>query len=119
MVEKYLDLNAFRVEISEKVTTEKYDDLQAEFGVNRYYLWHIIHEPDYKPPAWVYVHLGIGRHELAPVCPIHGIVEQYDCRTQVVRAKPKPRQPRARWGWLHDLPKGELLDMLENRQTVI
>ena len=44
----------------------------------------------------------------APVCPIHNIVEQYDCRTQVVRAKPKPKQKKQRdrypryYAWLFE-----------------
>ena len=40
--------------------------------------------------------LGLPAMKPAPVCPIHNIVEQYDYRTQIVRAKPKPKQKKKR-----------------------
>jgi len=29
-----------------------------------------------------------------PICPVHGVVHEYDCQTQVVKPLPKPRKPR-------------------------
>ena len=89
-----LELDQFRRVISEKKQAENYDDLQAEYGVNRYYLWHIINDETYEPPVWVCAKLSIAKYKPAPVCPIHNIVEQYDCRTQVVKPKPQPKQKK-------------------------
>jgi len=40
--------------------------------------------------------LGLPAYKPAPVCPIHGVVHDYDCQTQVVKPlrKPRARAPR-------------------------
>ena len=56
----------------------------------------------------------------APMCPIHGIVERYDCRTQTVKAKNKPPVKRKRYpkynNWLSDLPQKDVMRMMDERQ---
>lgn len=46
-----------RSKIDEK---ETYANLEKQYGVNRFYLWKIIHNPDYTPPVNVLRTLGIG-----------------------------------------------------------
>lgn len=86
----YLDINQFRAQISEEIENCKYDDLQKKYGINRYYLWHIINDEKYEPPAWVYVHLNIPKYKPAPICTACGSVHSYDRACEmVVTVKPK------------------------------
>jgi len=56
-----------------------YRDLEAEYGVNKWYLWHIIDDPNYIPPAWVQDKLGWQRFAPAPVCVSCGSVHAGNC----------------------------------------
>jgi len=38
--------------------------------------------------------LGLPAYKPVPVCPIHGVVHDYDCQTQTVKPVGKPRKPR-------------------------
>ena len=35
-----------------------YESVANRFGLNRYYIWTMINDPDYRPPTWVYNRLG-------------------------------------------------------------
>lgn len=59
--------------------------------------------------------LGIPYEAPAPVCLVHGVVHCYDCQSQTVTKKRKSREYK-RWGWLWDMPAGELRARLENRE---
>jgi len=54
---------------------------------------------------------GIAHKQPAPVCLVHGVVHCFDCRTQTVKAKGRPREYKD----LFAMPKGVLLWKLENR----
>lgn len=45
-----------RTRIGQKTTYAKLEEI---YDVNRYYLWKIIHDPDYVPPLKVLMRLGI------------------------------------------------------------
>lgn len=59
--------------------------------------------------------LGIPFTAPASVCPIHGVVHEYDCQSQRVSRKPAPKI-RTTWTSLFDLPEKELLQMLKRRE---
>jgi hypothetical protein len=80
-----------------------YANLAEYYGVNQYYLWNIIKNEDYYPPAWVCQILKVPARALAPVCPIHGIVHPGRC--------PRPRKPFQ--PWLTPEEMEERLDWLE------
>jgi fermentation-respiration switch protein FrsA (DUF1100 family) len=40
-----------------------YDELYRALGVNQFYLWSILDDPDYFPPAWVARILGIVKYK--------------------------------------------------------
>jgi hypothetical protein len=85
-----------RDEINAKLENSTYAKLELWYGVNRYYLWHIVHNPDYQPPAKACAKLGIARLEPAPVCEIHGKVCYCDCTTQEIKPIRAPGPRRAR-----------------------
>jgi hypothetical protein len=87
---KHETLDHLRDEIRAKKQMCKYPELERVYGVNRYYLWHIINDPGYQPPAKVAAQLGLQVMAPAPVCPIHHVVH--------VRATCPGNQPRrVRW----------------------
>ena len=57
---------------------------------------------------------GIEHKQPAPVCLVHGVVHCFDCRTQTVKAKVKPREYKD----LFAMPKRVLLWKLENKKVV-
>ena len=108
------ELAQFRSVITAEKAYKTYEVLEADYGVNQFYLWNIINKPDYEPPAWVCAKLGIAKYEPAPVCSVHRVVHCYDCRSQTVKAKPKTREIiyKDLWAW----PEKRLLWALENRE---
>ena len=72
---------------------------------------HRIANDGYKPEKWRKWY-GLPETELAPVCSVHGVVHCYDCASEIVKAKPKPRVYK-RW---RDMPVDMLRWALENRE---
>ena len=100
----------------EKDKKTTYSALGRKYGVNQKYLREIINTPGYEPPASVCAKLGIAKYQPAPVCVNsdcegYGEPHVYDCRTQTVKAKGRPREYKD----LFAMPKGVLLWKLENR----
>jgi len=67
--------------------------------------------------------LGIPHEKPAPVCTNqscegYGEPHVFDCRTQQVKSKSKPRSRPVRWGWLWDMPQDELRLAMENKYIV-
>jgi hypothetical protein len=65
-----MNYDEFRARIREEKLTSTYDELVARYGVNRYWLWHIVKDDDddFEPPASVAAALGITIFRLAPAC---------------------------------------------------
>src|SRR3990167_9978334 len=61
-------LNDFRVRIRAEKPLSTYTILEEEYGVNRYYLWHIINTDNYDPPDRIKEKLGIQIFKPAPIC---------------------------------------------------
>ena len=112
----YLELDHFRSVIIEKKRHKTYKVLERELCVNRWYLWQIIHDENYQPPARICAKLGIAKYEPAPVCLVHGIVHCYDCSKEIVKPKPKTRN-RA-YKSLYDWPVHLLRAAIENREEI-
>jgi hypothetical protein len=43
--------------------TPPYSELEAEWKINRYYLWQICNKATYTPPQWVLRRLGIVKYK--------------------------------------------------------
>ena len=96
----------FRVKIRQEKTYFTYEQLEEMYGVNRYYLWHIINNDDYVPPEWAQNRLGIRVYKPAPVCVKCGEVHV------TKRCTKNDVQPVRRW---RDLPPELLRLALEYR----
>ena len=108
------ELEQFRAALIAEYEKDKkttYSALERKYGVNQKYLWEIINTPGYEPPASVCAKLGIAKYQPAPVCLVHGVVHCFDCRTQTVKAKGRPREYKD----LFAMPKGVLRWKIENR----
>ena len=62
------DLSAIVAALVAEKDTITYDELTEKYGVNKFYLWHMINTPDYDPPDQVKEALGIQKFETVPVC---------------------------------------------------
>lgn len=115
-------LSQFRSVISEEIEDCRYADLEDKYGVNRYYLWHIIHDENYQPPAKVLDKLEIVRFELAPVCSACGEVHAIDraCeKTVIVKHQTKKLPPRYQFGWLMSFYETkEWAEIIHNEKTI-
>ena len=47
-----------RAMLLDAIEGNTYESVANRFGLNRYYIWTMINDPDYNPPAWVYNRLG-------------------------------------------------------------
>ena len=54
-----ITLDQFRALLGAEKQKSTYEALEETHGVNRYYLWTILNDPDYEPPARICRQLGI------------------------------------------------------------
>jgi|SRR3989304_1072545 len=99
-------LAEFKVILRDEKRIYTYADLSKKYGVNRFYLWHIINTPNYVPPPKVRMKIGIQYFALAPVCVHCGHVH-------ISRRCPLKRKPART---LLDYPIQTLRAMIENRE---
>jgi len=87
------ELNGFRELLRAEKKNCTYSDLEQLYGVNKYYLWHIINDDGYSPPLKVAATLGVILMRPAPACLRCGkvpLAKHHRCN-----GKPhRPRHPR-------------------------
>ena len=110
------ELSQFRALIMEEKKTATFDDLERKYGGNRWHFAELINNPDFRPSAKICKKWGVLHEKPAPVCTNrdcegYGEPHVFDCRTQQVRRKSKPREYKD----LLAMPKRVLLWKLENR----
>ena len=79
-----------RNEIRQSRAKMNYPKLEKKYGVNRFYLWHILHDDNYQPPMEVGLKLGMRPLFLVPACAKCGKVHTTARCTE-------GKQPRRRW----------------------
>jgi hypothetical protein len=76
---------------------ESWDAIAKSFGHSRItkgHVWKIYNkgwEPDDPELRLI---LSLPAFKPMPICPVHGVVHDYDCRTQVVKPLPRARKSR-------------------------
>jgi len=117
------ELADFRALITREKKTKTFDELEREYGGNRWHFSRLLSDPDFVPSPKVCRVWGVLYEKPAPVCTNqscegYGEPHVFDCRTQQVKQKSKPRSRPVRWGWLWDMPQDELRLAMENKYIV-
>lgn len=95
MNEYYHSISDFRNRLVVEKETMTYDELVQKYGVNKFYLWHILNDATYEPPYKVCAALGIIALAPAPVCPECGEVHTTGfCTKGTAGVAPAPVCPK-------------------------
>jgi len=66
MVEKVETYRVFRRRLIAEKESSTYDELERRYQCNRWYLSMMIHDGEYKPPAWLLRKNGVVREKRPP-----------------------------------------------------
>ena len=64
-----ISLDEYRRRLRASKRFHTYEDLAGNLLVNHYYLWNILNDVEYRPPAWICRRLGIEYNEPITVEP--------------------------------------------------
>jgi hypothetical protein len=76
---------------------ETYEKIAASFEnerITRAHVWKMVNKGWEPDDPELRIILGLPAYKPMPVCPIHGVVHEYDCRSQVVKPLRQPSPPR-------------------------